>query len=158
MALRYLLDTNILSESMRPAPDPGVLMRLIEVGDAAATGAPAWHELEYGRSRLPAGRRRRAIDALVDRLEAILVILPYDRAAARWHARERARLTKKGRPPPFVDGQIAAIAAVSGLVLVTRNVRDFVTFADLKVESWLGGSSAILAASGANTVAPLPRL
>ena len=63
MALRYLLDTNILSESMRPAPDPGVLMRLIEVGDAAATGAPAWHELEYGRThRAVVGRRARFIE------------------------------------------------------------------------------------------------
>ena len=135
-AYRYLLDTNVLSESMRPVPDPAVLKRLLEVGDAAATGAPVWHELEYGRSRLPAGRRRRAINAMMDRLEAVLVILPYDQAAARWHARERARLTKKGRSPPFVDGQIAAIAAVNALVLVTRNVRDFKAFADLRVESW----------------------
>jgi tRNA(fMet)-specific endonuclease VapC len=138
MPLRYLLDTNILSESMRATPDPGALKRLIEVGDAAATAAPAWHELEYGRSLLPPGRRRRAIDTLVDRLEAVLVVLPYDQEAARWHARERARLTKKGRPPPFVDGQIAAIAAVRRLVLVTRNVRDFSAFADLQVESWFG--------------------
>jgi tRNA(fMet)-specific endonuclease VapC len=138
MGLRYLLDTNILSEPMRPAPDQGVLARLLEVGDTAATGAPAWHEIEYGRSRLPAGRRRRAIDALVDQLDSVLVVLPYDKAAARWHARERARLAKKGTPPPFVDGQLAAIAAVNGLALVTRNVRDFVCFADLRVESWFG--------------------
>ncbi len=46
MALRYLLDTNILSEPMRPAPDPGVMRRLLDVGDAAATGAPVWHEIE----------------------------------------------------------------------------------------------------------------
>jgi tRNA(fMet)-specific endonuclease VapC len=140
VTLRYLLDTNVLSEPMRPDPDPGVLKRLLEVGAAAATGAPAWHELEYSRSRLPAGRRRRAIDAMMDRLEAVLVVLPYDRTAARWHARERARLTKKGKPPPFVDGQIAAIAAGSGLVLVTRNVRDFAGFADLRVESWFGAA------------------
>jgi tRNA(fMet)-specific endonuclease VapC len=107
---------------MRPAPDQGVLERLLEVGDAAATGAPAWHEIEYGRSRLPAGRRRRAIDAIVDRIAGVLVVLPYDKAAAHWHARERARLAKKGKTPPFVDGQLAAIAVVNGLVLVTRNV------------------------------------
>jgi tRNA(fMet)-specific endonuclease VapC len=47
MPLRYLLDTNILSEPMRPAPDAGVMKRLLEVGDAAATGAPAWHEIEW---------------------------------------------------------------------------------------------------------------
>jgi tRNA(fMet)-specific endonuclease VapC len=51
-------------------------------------------------------------------------VLPYDGAAARWHARERARLAKLGRPAPFADGQVAAIAAVNQLVLVTRNVSD----------------------------------
>ena len=138
MTLRYLLDTNILSEPMRPAPDPGVLRRLLEVGDAAATGAPAWHELEYGRARMPAGRRRRAIDAIVEELERVLVVLPYDTAAARWHARERARLASLGQTPPFIDGQLAAIAATHGLVLVTRNVRDFAPFEGLHVESWFG--------------------
>lgn len=138
MALRYLLDTNILSEPMRPAPDAGVMKRLLEVGDSAATGAPAWHEIEYGRARIPAGRRRRAIDRMVDQLEGVLVILPYDAEAARWHAGERARLANEGRPPPFVDGQLAAIASVHRLVLVTRNVRDFAPFTGLRIESWFG--------------------
>ena len=57
-------------------------------------------------------------------------------AAADWHAAERARLTGLGRTPPFVDGQIAAIAHVNGLVLVTANVADFRHFADLSVEDW----------------------
>src|SRR4051812_15489551 len=136
MALRYLLDTNILSEPMRPAPDSGVLRRLLEVGDAAATGAPAWHELQYGLALLPEGRRRRAIEAMVGQLEGVLVVLPYDAAAARWHGRERARLVGAGHTPPFVDGQLAAIAATQGLILVTRNVRDFAPFAGVEVESW----------------------
>jgi tRNA(fMet)-specific endonuclease VapC len=136
MALTYLVDTNILSEAMRPAPDERVMARLLEVGHEAATGAPAWHELDFGRLRLPAGRRRRAIDMLFTSMEAVLPVLPYDAAAARWHARERARLTKRGKPPPFIDGQLAAIAAVHGLVLVTRNVRDFAAFAGLRLESW----------------------
>ena len=140
MSSRYLLDTNVISEPMRPAPDAGVLRRLLEVGDAAVTGAPAWHEIEYGRSRLPGGRRRRAIDAMVDRLEAVLVVLPYDAAAARWHARERARLEGLGHSPPFVDGQLAAIAATRGLVVVTRNVRDFAPFAGVNVESWFSAT------------------
>jgi tRNA(fMet)-specific endonuclease VapC len=123
---------------MRPAPDASVMKRLLEVGDAAATGAPAWHEIEYGRARLPAGRRRRAIDAMVERLEGVLVVLPYDTEAARWHATERARLVTEGRSPPFVDGQLAAIAAVNRLVLVTRNVRDFTPFTGVRVESWFG--------------------
>jgi tRNA(fMet)-specific endonuclease VapC len=65
-------------------------------------------------------------------------VIAYDAAAARWHARERARLKRRGRPPAFVDGQIAATAAVHRLVLVTRNVTDFSVFEGLEVESWFG--------------------
>ena len=64
-------------------------------------------------------------------------MLPYDEAAARWHGEERARLEALGRPAPFVDGQIAAIAHASGLILVTTtNTRDFARFKDLTVENW----------------------
>ena len=78
--------------------------------------------------RLPDSRRR---DFLTDYLNMIYVELPilaYDTRAAEWHARERARLAATGRTPPFVDGQIAAIAAVNQLTLVSRNVRDFTIF------------------------------
>lgn len=67
-----------------------------------------------------------------------LLVLPYDGEAARWHARERARLERLGLTPAFVDGQIAAVAAVRGLVLVTRNVRQFEAFTDLRIENWFG--------------------
>lgn len=140
MALQYLLDTNVLSEPMRPVPDPGVIDRITEAGSSIATAAPVWHEIQFGGLRLPPGRRRRAIEAIIDAMAAALVVLPYDVGAAAWHARERARLTRLGRPPPFVDGQIAAIAAVNHLVLVTRNVRDFSGFTGLKIESWSTGS------------------
>lgn len=136
MSLRYLLDANVLSEPMRARPDPGVLARLLAVGNAAATAAPAWHEIDFGRLRLPKGRRRQSIDEMVAALERVLVVLPYDAPAARWHARERARLAKTGKMPPFVDGQIAAVAAVNELTLVTRNVRDFAAFAGVSVDSW----------------------
>lgn len=138
MALSYLLDTNVFSELLRPTPDAVVLARLSTLVGEAATAAPVWHELLYGRDRLPEGRRRRAIDRMLAELEEAHLVLPYDGAAARWHARERARLTKIGRPPPFVDGQIASIAATRGLTLVTRNVRDFGSFRGLTVESWFG--------------------
>ena len=133
---QYLLDTNVLSEAMRPSPNPAVLERLLSIGAAAATASPVWHELDFGRLCLPPGRRRRAIDSILDDFGRVLVVLPYDADAARWHARERARLSRRGKPPPFVDGQIAAVAAVHGLTLVTRNVRDFSSFSELSVESW----------------------
>ncbi len=63
-------------------------------------------------------------------------ILPYDEGAASWHGHERARLEGLGRPVPYVDGQIAAIARTNKLVLVTVNSRDFARFSDLKVTNW----------------------
>lgn len=52
------------------------------------------------------------------------------------HAAERARLEESGTTLPFVDGQIAAIARVNELVLVTSNVKDFAPFTGLTVENW----------------------
>jgi tRNA(fMet)-specific endonuclease VapC len=136
VALQYLLDTNVLSEPMRPLPDPGVIERITDAGSSMATAAPVWHEIQLGWLRLPPGKRRRAIEAIVEAMAAALVILPYDTGAAAWHAQERARLSRMGKAPPFVDGQIAAIAAVHDLVLVTRNIRDFSGFTGLELESW----------------------
>jgi tRNA(fMet)-specific endonuclease VapC len=53
-----------------------------------------------------------------------------------WHVFVWARLVARGRTPPFVDGQIAAIARVRGLTLVTHNVRDYDDFDGLVVEDW----------------------
>lgn len=136
MALRYLLDTNVLSEGMRPVPDARAMRRLAAAGDTVATAAPVWHELVFGHDRLPRGKRKRILEEALASLEQALVVLPYDLEAARWHARERARLVRAGRTPPFVDGQIAAIAAVRGLVLVTRDTADFAGFRGVTIESW----------------------
>ena len=65
-----------------------------------------------------------------------MTILPYDEAAAAYHARERARLEQLGRPPAAVDASIAAIAVTHGLTLATRNVVDFSSFTGLTVENW----------------------
>ena len=137
MTLRYLLDTSIVSEPIAKSPDPDIVKRLDEQGHECAIAAPVWHELTYGCRRLPRGRRRTAIEAyLKDVVRASFPILPYDDAAATWHGHERARLEAIGRPAPFVDGQIAAIAHTSTLVVVTLNTKDFARFADLKVENW----------------------
>ena len=63
-------------------------------------------------------------------------VLAYTAEAAAWHAAERARLELLGHAPPYADSQIAAIAKVNGLVLVTNNVRDFEHFDGLKIENW----------------------
>ena len=107
--------------------------------DEITTAAPVWHELQYGCLRLPVSRKRELLEAyLQDVVWQNLDILPYDERAAGWHAEQRARLSARGQTPSFVDGQIAAIAKVSGLALVTRNVSDFSLFEDLDVKSWHG--------------------
>ena len=137
MSARYLLDTSVLSEPLRPAPNQLILERLRLHRVEIATAAPVWSELVFGARRLPPSRRRRSIEGyLVDVVRATIPILPYDVAAAEWHAAERARLVGVGKTPPFVDGQIAAVAHINRLVLVTANLADYREFAELQVENW----------------------
>jgi tRNA(fMet)-specific endonuclease VapC len=134
---RYLADTNVLSERLLPRPNPGIIAGLAQHEQQIVTAAPVWHELRFGTARMPPSRKQRELERyLNDVVSRAMPILPYDRAAADWHAAERARLISLGRRPPFVDGQIAAIAATNGLTLVTANLADFVGFAGLQVEDW----------------------
>jgi len=137
--VRYLLDTNILSEPTKLEPHAPLLERINLYRRQLCTAAPVWHELLFGVRRLPASKRRQRLEKyLHEVVEATLEILPYDSQAADWHAEERARLSQAGETPAFVDGQIAAIAHVHGLVLVTHNVAHFAPFLELEVEDWLG--------------------
>ena len=137
MTLRYLLDTNIVSAPISKKPHPAIVRRLETSGSECAIPAPVWHELTFGWRRLPAGRRRVAIQAYLEEVvRASFPILAYDERAAAWHGQERARLEAIGRPSPYVDGQIAAIARVNDLTMVTANAKDFAIFKDLRVENW----------------------
>ena len=127
--MTVLLDTNVVSELIRKAPDPAVEMW--------ATGRPledlffsavSEAELRYGAAILPAGRRRESLildiermlrDAFEDR------ILPFDSAAARVYADIAAARRSTGRPVAPADCQIAAIARSRDMAVATRNVRDF---------------------------------
>jgi tRNA(fMet)-specific endonuclease VapC len=134
---RYLLDTNVLSEPLKPAPDAQLMDRLQLHHDRIATAAVVWHELVYGCARLPRSKRRSLIESYLRQVvAATLQILPYDQQAASWHAAERARLSQQGLAPPFAAGQIAAIAVTQDLTLVTRNIRDYQHFDGLRRECW----------------------
>ena len=137
MSVRYLLDTNVLSEPLRPVPHPKVIDRLRRHQDELATASIVWHELWFGCQRLPDSAKRQAIeDYLTHVIAPSLPILPYDERAAEWHAAERARLTQAGQTPSFADGQIAAIARTQELILVTFNRADYAGFQDLTIEDW----------------------
>ncbi len=135
--MKYLLDTNVLSESVKTSPQKSVLKLTERHQLEIVTAAPVWHELFYGCQRLPVSRKREILETFLhDVLKANMTILPYDEQAAEWHAKERARLISLGQMHSFVDGQIAAIAKVNGLVLVTRNTSDFKKYSGLKLENW----------------------
>lgn len=134
---RYLLDTNVLSQVMLPQGHPRVLERLRRDHAQCAVPSPVVHELAYGCERLAQGARRTRLEDFVrEAVCGALPVLPYDAAAAVWHGRERARLERLGRTTSAADGQIAAIAAVNDLTLVTMNLRHFEPFRGVTVEDW----------------------
>jgi tRNA(fMet)-specific endonuclease VapC len=102
-----------------------------------AIPAIVWHELWFGCFRLARSARRDAIETYLNEVVSLTMpIVPYDERAAEWHATERARLVTVGKTPAFGDGQIAAIAAVNELTLVTLNDKDFRDFAKLSTMTW----------------------
>lgn len=137
MTLKYLLDTGTLSAAIAAKPSHAAIRMLARRQEQCAIAAIVWDELTYGCARLPAGKRKQELQAyLQDVVRRSFPILPYDAEAADWHGVERARQESLGKPKPYVDGQIAAIARVHDLILVTTNVRHFNGFRDLVVEDW----------------------
>lgn len=123
----YLIDTNVVSELMRPEPDRRVTRWVDRHGGECGLPTVAIFEIRYGVVRLPAGRRS---DELIGALERMVTrfgprIVAFDRASAEMAADLRAQSQREGRPMAAMDAQIAGIAGVYGLTLVTRNGRDF---------------------------------
>jgi tRNA(fMet)-specific endonuclease VapC len=143
MNLKYLLDTNIFSAAMRPSPNPKVIEKLKIHKSEIAVATVTIHELLHGCWRLPESRKRQAFLDYINNSVLKLPILNYDLSAAKWHAQERARLSKIGKPPAFADGQIASIAFCNDLVLVTNNISDFRDFQDLKLENWFENDASV---------------
>ncbi len=135
--MKYLLDTNALSEPIRPKPREQFLKRYERHASELAISAITWQEAVFGLHRMPDGRRKQAVGSyLRDVVQANTMILPYDAACAEWHAREAARLEAKGVTPSHADAQIAAVAVINGLVLVTANTRHFTPFDGLSLADW----------------------
>ena len=124
-----LLDTNILSELMRPAPEAAVEQWLAAQPDASVfISAITEAELRYGAALLPSGKRRLALTAEIKgMLEADFGgrILPFDSSAAQAFAIVASERRQAGKPISQADAQIAAVARSRGASLATRNVEDF---------------------------------
>ncbi len=135
--VRYLLDTNIVSEPVVARPSPAVLDRIKGNVASLAISSVTWQEVLYGMFLLPAGKRRDQIeDYLFRRIRPALPIIGFEERAARWQAEQRASLRQVGKSPSYADSQIAGIAVANDLVLVTRNVDDFADFERLQIENW----------------------
>jgi predicted nucleic acid-binding protein len=137
-----LVDTNVVSELMRPAPARPVL-------DWFAAHAPSLlflsavseAELRAGAEFLPAGRRRDALRAAIDAMveeDFAEKILPFDSGAAKAYAIIAAARRAAGRPIVQADCQIASIARAHGAAVATRNVKDFEGCGIGVIDPWAG--------------------
>ena len=137
MGLKYLLDTNILSEPVEPQPNGNVMKKLEKNSGKFCTSATVWHELNYGIERLDNSKRKNSLTNYLETLlESGSIILPFDQDAGEWLAPQRANLSKNGTSIPYADGEIAAVAATNNLVIVTRNTQYFIMHEHLPVENW----------------------
>lgn len=134
-----LLDTNVVSEAMRPTPAPAVRAWLN--GQDAETlflSSVTLAELLFGIRALPLGRRQ---TLLADTLDGLLTlfrdrVLPFDIEAARHYADLAVAARRSGRGFPTPDGYIAAIAAAHGFTVATRDVGPFEAAGVPVIDPW----------------------
>ena len=131
--MRYLLDTNIVSELIRN-PQGSVTERVREVGESqVATSIIVAAELRYGAAKKGSARLTAQVEAVLGALE----VLPFEEPADRVYGVLRAGLEQKGQPIGGNDLLIAAQALSLGFTLVTANEQEFAKVEDLLCENWL---------------------
>lgn len=132
-----ILDTNVVSELMKPSPDMSVRDWLMRLGDMPLrTTAITISEIEFGLRRLPDGQSRTSLQARFEALAAALSVLPLDEAAAWETGRLRAMRETAGLPSQPSDMMIAGIAAATGVALATPNIRDFEGLPIQLIDPW----------------------
>lgn len=135
-----LLDTNVVSEPMKPAPDPAVLHWLDRQSpESLYLSATSQAELLVGIARLPGGKRKRGLDAALTRLLHELFrnrILPFDSKAAEHFAKLLPLAASRGTTIAFADATIAAIALAHGLAVATRDSQVFRATGVAVIDPW----------------------
>ena len=135
--MMVLLDTNVLSELMRPDPNEGVVRWIDEQPDDEVwVSAVTVGEIQLGVALLPQGRRKQLLTKIADQMlkeEFSEKCLPFDFEAAGEYAKIVASRNHQGRPVTVEDAQIAAIAITADIVLATRNTKDFLGIEGLKL-------------------------
>jgi toxin FitB len=132
----YVLDTNIISELMRPQPNLGLVAWMEDKSiDTLFTTSISLAELYYGIELQQEGKRlqklRQSMDEIIHK-GLRRRILHFDHEAALLYAQIAAKRRSHGRPISIADAQIAAITRLHRMILVTRNTTDF-TDCDLEL-------------------------
>ena len=123
--MKYLADTNVLSEPTKPHPNAAVIEWLRHHEPELVVSPIVLGELQYGILLLPAGRKRtRLLKWFAEGVQRFPT-LDFDTATADTWARLLAQLKQKGKAMPIKDSLIAAVAKKHGLAVATRNVADF---------------------------------
>lgn len=140
-----LLDTNVLSELVKPRPDPRVVTWTRHAAGALAIPTIAVAEMAFGIEKLASGKRRENLLAGLHRLVTEFADRLFDfNVDAAWaYGRILAGARKRGRPMSVPDAAIAAIAAIAatnGCALATRNVDDFATAGLQLINPWQAGA------------------
>lgn len=131
--MRYLLDTNIVSDLVRN-PQGRVMQRIREVGEAqVCTSIVVAAELRYGAAKRASPRLTAQLEAVLGALD----VLPFEAPADAAYGQLRARLEGAGRPIGGNDLLIAAQVVSLGHTIVTDNEREFARIEDLPCENWL---------------------
>lgn len=140
-----LLDTNVLSEFIRPQPSASVITWLDEQpAGEVCTSAISRVEIKLGLILMPAGKRQEALSKAAWAMfteDFAGRCLPFDEDAARYYARIVSARMRAGRPIRVEDAQIAAIALAHRIPLATRNTTDFELIDGLEVvDPWTDGT------------------
>ena len=125
--MKYVIDTNVVSEIAKPNPCENVIDWFWEYGEQAYLPSVSIEELYYGIFIMPDGKRKRAIRDIIDGIVKDLSdrTLPYDGFSAYLCAEMHANAKGIGRASSIEDYMIAAICKANNAVLVTHNVKDF---------------------------------
>jgi predicted nucleic acid-binding protein len=134
-----LLDTNVISEAMKPAPERAVRDWLdAQAAETLFLSSVTIAELSFGIAALPKGRRKDNLSAALAGLLALFAarILPFDTAAAQRYGELAAKARIAGRGFPTPDGYIAAIAATQGFIVATRDSSAFAAAGLQVINPW----------------------
>ena len=134
-----VLDTNVVSEAMKPAPQPAVRAWLDnQAAETLYLSTVTVAELLFGIATLPAGRRKNMLSEAVDGLLALFRgrVLPFDIEAARHYAELATLARANGQGFPTPDGYIAAIAASRGFIVASRDMAPYAAAAVAVINPW----------------------